>query len=458
MKIKKILISQPKPESEKSPYFDIVKNHKVEIDFKAFIHVEGIPASEFRKQRIDLSQYTCIILNSKNAVDHYFRMANEMRYTVPEKNKYFCLTEAIALYLQKYIVYRKRKIFFAQQGINELVEPIKKNKDEKFLFPCSDKHTDKITEFLDASQINYIKGIFYKTVSSNMKDVNLSSYDMVCFFSPNGIESLFENFPNFKQGDLIIAVFGPTTFASAQSKGLKVYLAAPLPKAPSMAMALDLFLKEANGKNGSVQPMIAVFPKENFVDSVKTSRNQDSKSEKTISRTNKVQNKEKKKVSTVEANVKSSKTPVKNKIVKKTITSNTKTTKSKIAKPKISKATKGKRSLSPTTVKTATKSTKKTTAVKKAKTPVRKAVKKGTNSKPVSTKSTTKKATPGKTLKNKTKAVVKPKKASVVVKKNKVSSKPTTKAAKSTKSKSTVSKKTASRKTTPTKRKITKRK
>lgn len=458
MKIKRILISQPKPESEKSPYFDIVKNHKVEIDFKAFIHVEGIPASEFRKQRIDLSQYTCIILNSKNAVDHYFRMASEMRYTVPERNKYFCLTEAIALYLQKYIVYRKRKIFFAQQGINELVEPIKKNKDEKFLFPCSDKHTDKITEFLDASQINYIKGIFYKTVSSNMKDVNLSSYDMVCFFSPNGIESLFENFPNFKQGNLLIAVFGPTTFASAQSKGLKVYLAAPLPKAPSMAMALDLFLKEANGKNGDIQPMIAPFPKENFVETLKSSRNQDAKSEKVTSRPTKVQKQEKKKAIIQETNAMSPKAPIKkNKPVKKTVSTNTKNTKSKAAKSKISNITKGKRNLSGSTAKVASKSTKKTTAVKKAKAPLRKTVIKGTGSKSVTPKSTLKKATPAKTLKNKTKAVVKPKKATVVVKKNKVSSKPATKATKSNKTKATVSKKTVSRKALPAKRKTTKK-
>lgn len=261
MKVKRILISQPRPESEKSPYYDIARSHKVDMDFKAFIHVEGIPAAEFRKQRIDLAHYSCIILNSKNAVDHYFRLANEMRYTVPEKNKYFCLTEAIALYLQKYIVYRKRKIFFAQQGISELVDPIRKNKDEKFLFPCSDKHTDKITEFLDASKINYVKGVFYRTVSSNMKDINIGSYDMVCFFSPNGIQSLFDNYPNFNQGDMLISVFGPATLASAQSKGLKVHLAAPLPKAPSMTMALDLFLKEVNTRNGQFKPMIGDFPK-----------------------------------------------------------------------------------------------------------------------------------------------------------------------------------------------------
>lgn len=268
MKIKRILISQPKPESEKSPYYDIARNHKVEIDFKPFIHVEGMPAAEFRKQRIDLAHYTCIILNSKNAVDHYFRLANEMRYTVPEKNKYFCLTEAIALYLQKYIVYRKRKIFFAQQGIEELADPIRKNKDERFLFPCSDKATDKITEFLDANKINYVKGVFYRTVSSDMRSVNVPGYDLICFFSPNGIQSLFDNYPDFRQGEIKISVFGSTTYQTAVSKGLRVDLGAPLPNAPSMTMALDLFLKEVNGKNGEAKAMIAP----NFLDAKKESK------------------------------------------------------------------------------------------------------------------------------------------------------------------------------------------
>lgn len=256
MKLKRILISQPKPESEKSPWFDIPLKHKVTLDFKPFIHVEGISAGDFRKQRIDIANYHCIILNSRNAVDHYFRMANELRYTVPEKNKYFCLTEAIALYLQKYIQYRKRKIFFAQQSVDELAEPIRKNKDEKFLFVCSDKATDKTTAYLEANHINYVQAIFYKTVSSDMRDMNVPGYDMIVFFSPNGIQSLFDNYPDFKQGDIRIGLFGTTTYAAAVAKGLRVDLAAPLPNAPSMTMALDLYIKEYNARNGDVKPMV----------------------------------------------------------------------------------------------------------------------------------------------------------------------------------------------------------
>jgi uroporphyrinogen-III synthase len=256
MKLKRILISQPKPESDKSPWLDLPSKHKVQLDFKPFIHVEGIPAGEFRKQKIDISHYTCIILNSRNAVDHYFRMANELRYAVPEKTKYFCTTEAIALYLQKYIQYRKRKIFFAQQNIDELAEPIRKNKDEKFLFVCSDKATDKTTTYLDANKINFTQAIFYKTVSSDMKAVDVPGYEMIVFFSPNGIQSLFENYPDFQQGNIRIGVFGTTTYAAATSRGLRVDLAAPLPNAPSMTMALDLYIKEFNAKNGEVKPMV----------------------------------------------------------------------------------------------------------------------------------------------------------------------------------------------------------
>lgn len=250
MKIKNILVSQPKPDSEKSPYFDIIRNHKVHMEFKPFIKVEGVPAVEFRKQRIDLGEFKCIVLNSKNAVDHYFRMAQEMRYTVPEGNKYFCLTEAIALYLQKYIVYRKRKIFFAQLGIQELIEPFKKHREEKFLFPSSDKHSDKVTEFFNAHAIKYTQGVFFRTVSSDMTSVNMKDYDMLVFFTPAGIESLFENYPDFQQGETKIAIFGSSTYATAASKGLRVDLAAPLIQAPSMTMAIDLFLKECNSKNG----------------------------------------------------------------------------------------------------------------------------------------------------------------------------------------------------------------
>lgn len=256
MKIKRILVSQPKPDSDKSPWYDVAAKHKLNLDFKPFIHTEGMPTQEFRKQRIDLAHYNCVIMNSRNAVDNYFRIANDVRYSVPEKTKYFCTTEAVALYLQKYIQYRKRKIFFAQTSIEELAEPIKKNKDEKFLFVCSDKATDKTTTYLEKNRINFVQGIFYRTVSSDMRSADVPGYDMICFFSPNGIDSLFENYPDFKQGNIRISVFGNQTLAAARAKGLRVDLAAPLPNAPSMTMALDIYVKEHNSKNGEISPMV----------------------------------------------------------------------------------------------------------------------------------------------------------------------------------------------------------
>ncbi len=278
MKIKNVLVSQPRPESEKSPYFDIARNYKVNLEFKQFIKVEGLSAIEFRKQRIDLSQYSCIILNSRNAVDHYFRIANELRFTVPEKNKYFCLTEAVALYLQKYIVYRKRKIFFAQQSIEELAEPIRKNKEEKFLFPCSDKHTDKITEFLDLNKINYTKGIFYKTVSSDMTSVKIKDFDLILFFSPHGVQSLFDNFPDYQQGEQKIGVFGVITYQAAIAKGLRVDLVAPMPHAPSMTMALEWFIRETNKNGECPKPFIPVIPLETHKEPIITDAKPKSKS------------------------------------------------------------------------------------------------------------------------------------------------------------------------------------
>lgn len=250
MKIKSILISQPKPESDRSPYFDLAKNHKVHLEFRPFIHVQGATAAELRKQRIDFSEYGCVILTSKNAVDHFFRIAGEMRYNVPESTKYFCTTEAIALYLQKYIVYRKRKIFHGNAGLDELVDPIRKNKDEKFIFPCSDKHRDSVTIFLENNKVNFTKAICYKTVYSDMSDMDLHSFDMLVFFSSNGVESLYSNFPEFEQKNLHIGTFGTETAEMAKSKGLTVQLAAPMPEAPSMAMALDLYLNAQNGKPG----------------------------------------------------------------------------------------------------------------------------------------------------------------------------------------------------------------
>jgi uroporphyrinogen-III synthase len=243
MKVKKILISQPRPENDKSPYFDLAGKHNVQIDFKPFIKVQGLTASEFRKQKVYLKDYTAIIFTSKNAVDHFFRLCSDMRYTVPETLKYFCITEAIALYTQKYIVYRKRKIFFGNRDFSELAELMKKHSNERFLLPASDVCKEDQYKTLEESGISYTKAIFYKTVHNNMsKLASEFDYDMILFFSPEGIKSILKNFPDFQQGDIRIGAFGNATAKSAKDAGFRLDLEAPLPEAPSMAMALDLFL------------------------------------------------------------------------------------------------------------------------------------------------------------------------------------------------------------------------
>lgn len=250
MKIRSVLISQPKPETEKSPYFDLAKNLKIGLEFKPFIHVEGVSAAELRKQKVDFSEYGCVIMTSKSSIDHYFRLAQEMRFSIPEGIKYFCASETIALYMQKYIVYRKRKIFHGTNGVEDLLDYFKKNKNEKFLFPCSDKHSDKITDFLTKTKIAFTKAAFYKTVSSDMTGFSLDNFDMIVFFSPNGVESLTKNFPDFQQGTRHIGTFGEGTAQAAETAGLTVQLKAPMPKAPSMAMALEWYVKQINGKSG----------------------------------------------------------------------------------------------------------------------------------------------------------------------------------------------------------------
>ncbi|MFN3917142.1 MAG: uroporphyrinogen-III synthase [Flavobacteriales bacterium] len=247
MAIKTILVSQPKPETEKSPYFDLATKYNVKVDFRPFIKVEGIDVQEFRSSRVHLNEYTAVILNSKNAVDHYFRLAKETRFTVPESMKYFCLTEAIAYYLQKYVVFRKRKIFHGKQKIQDLMEVIKKNKDEKFVIPCSDIHKNDIPDVLDEVGIKYSKAIMFKTVSDTLSDLADVKYDMLAFFSPQGIESLFENFPKFKQNETKIAAFGQSTIKAAEDAGLVVDIKAPLPECPSMTMAIERYLV-MNGK------------------------------------------------------------------------------------------------------------------------------------------------------------------------------------------------------------------
>lgn len=243
MAIKSILVSQPKPESEKSPYFDLASKYKVKVDFRPFIHVEGIDAQEFRQSRIKLEDHTAVILTSRNAADHFFRLAKEMRFNVPDSMKYFCISEAVAYYLQKYVVYRKRKIFYGKQRFADLMDVIKKNKGEKFLLPCSDIHKQSITDLLDNEKIEFSKAVMYRTVASDLSDLADVNYDMLVFFSPSGIESLFKNFPDFKQNKTRIAAFGNTTKKAVEGAGLKVDVQAPMPKAPSMTMAIEHYIK-----------------------------------------------------------------------------------------------------------------------------------------------------------------------------------------------------------------------
>ena len=244
MGIKTILVSQPKPQGDKSPYFDLAQKYNIKIDFRSFIHVEGIDAQEFRKQKINLSEHSAVILTSKIAVDHYFRIAEEMRFSVPDSMKYFCISEAIAYYLQKYVAYRKRKIFHGRQTIVDLVDTLKKHKKEKFLLPCTDILRDKIPATLIENSINYTKAILYRTVASDLSDLENVSYDMLVFYSPGGIESLLKNFPDFRQDKTVIAAFGPTTANAIVNNRLRLDLHAPQPNAPSMTGAIENFVKK----------------------------------------------------------------------------------------------------------------------------------------------------------------------------------------------------------------------
>jgi uroporphyrinogen-III synthase len=246
MKVKTILVSQPEPKIENSPYFDLQEKQKVKIDFRPFIHVEGVAAKEVRQQKVDLTQYTAIILTSRNSVDHFFRVADEMRFKVPDSLKYFCQSEAVAFYLQKYVVYRKRKIYVGKRNFEDLSPLIKKYKDESFLLPTTDKLKDEVPEILNALNIKWKEAIFYKTVISNLSDLADVYYDILVFFSPSGIESLFQNFPDFKQNNTRIAVFGSTTAKAVEEHGLRIDILAPTPETPSMTMALEKYIEKAN--------------------------------------------------------------------------------------------------------------------------------------------------------------------------------------------------------------------
>lgn len=249
MKIKKVLVSQPKPSSEKSPYFDIAEKYGVQMEFRPFIKVESVTPKEFRAQKISILDFTAVIFTARTAIDHFFHLCEGLRITIPETMKYFCLTESIALYLQKYTVYRKRKIFFGNTGkLDDLMPAILKHSSEKFILPVSDVHNDEQTAMLDKSGINYTKAVMYRTVSNDFSEDEKFDYDMLVFFSPSGINSLLKNFPNFEQKDIKIGSFGPTTAKAVKEAGLRLDIEAPSKDAPSMTAALDKYFKDLKDK------------------------------------------------------------------------------------------------------------------------------------------------------------------------------------------------------------------
>lgn len=247
--IKKILVSQPAPSSEKSPYYEIARKHGVEFVFHPFIKVEGLSAREFRQQKIQILDHSAVVFNSRNAIDHFFKLCNEMRITVPEDMKYFGLSETILLYIQKYVQYRKRKVFFGTTGKwPDLLSVMARHKNENYLVPLSDVHSDEVATMLDAKKLKHEECIMYRTVSNEYPADQPFDYDMLVFFTPAGIQSLLKNFPNFQQSDTKLACFGKATAKAIEAAGLRLDLEAPSTEAPSMPAAIDLFLEKENGK------------------------------------------------------------------------------------------------------------------------------------------------------------------------------------------------------------------
>ena len=245
-KVKSILVTLPKPDSDKSPYFDLAKKYNLKIDFRSFIHVEGVPGKEFRKEKINLADFTAVIFTSKNSADHFFRICEELRFDVPADMKYFCISETIALYLQKYIQYRKRKIFFGKQTAADLAEVLKKHTTEKFLYPCSDVAAEETQKFLNDNGYDFKTAVLFHTVCSDLSDLAEVFYDVIAFFSTSSIHSLFINFPDFKQNFTRIAAFGASTHKAVLEHELVMNIPAPTPEAPSMTMALEQYIKQVN--------------------------------------------------------------------------------------------------------------------------------------------------------------------------------------------------------------------
>ena len=244
--VKSILVSQPKPKDDKSPYYKLAEKYQLKVDFRPFIQIEPVPFKEFRKQKVDILKHTAIIFTSRNAVDHFFRICSESKLEMPADMKYFCISEQTANYLQKYIVIRKRKIFTGHRTAQELIEILKKHRNEKYLFPCSDIRKDDIPDFMVKNGYDFTEAVIYRTVASDLSDLEDVYYDIIAFFSPSGINSLFANFPDFRQNNTRIAAFGPTTAKAVRDNNLVLDIEAPLPNAPSMTGALELYIKRAN--------------------------------------------------------------------------------------------------------------------------------------------------------------------------------------------------------------------
>lgn len=246
-----MLVSQPKPTTEKSPYFDMAEKYGLKLDFNSFIQIEGVNAKDFRQERINILDHTAVVFTSRTAIDHFFRICQELRVTVPDTMKYFCISEAIAFYLQKYIVYRKRKIFHGDKKVEDMTKIFLKHKTENFLVPLSDVHKENVPALLDELKLKYTKAVFYRTVPSDLagEGVDVSDYNMLVFYTPAGISSLFQNYPDFKQNETVIATFGTATAEAAEEAGLRVEVKAPTESAPSMTMALEQYLKVSNKKS-----------------------------------------------------------------------------------------------------------------------------------------------------------------------------------------------------------------